>query len=523
MDKCNLHKKEDSLKILEFKIKQQEELEQKQLLTFFDRKWLIDNNLAKSLINFWDGNPYEMLNDLYPNKFKEWQLIDLPKGFWIGKSSSEALEALKWIIEEKEKLTEEQILQVYNKGWLIKHRLKIPLLEHWDANIYMMLNDLYPNRFKEWQWSSLKNEYWRKSTPFIALKELRWLIEEKKRLTKEIALEVVDLNWLAKNKFIIPLRLYWAGNPQKMLNDLYPGTFNIDQLSQSLTKRKALTRLKWILEEKERLTDEQIYQEFSTTWLIKNKLYIPFKNFWGSNPYEMINDLYPNRFKAWLFKKVPKGYWTKITALKALKWTIEKKEQLIEEQVPQRTDIQWFEKNKLIVPLRKIWSGSPYKMINDLYPNRFKAWQFRKVPRGFWTKEKILEALKWTIEEKEQLTDKELMMVFSVDWLRKHRLIHHLATYWDYSPFKMLDDLYPGRFREWDFKRTPKNFWTKEKALAAFSWTIKEKEQLNEEQILQKINLDWVKQHKLLTPYQRYWNGNLHKMLNDLYKFSYLN
>ncbi|KYG33861.1 hypothetical protein [Bacillus gaemokensis] len=519
MDKFQLWTKEDGLKVLELKIEQQEKLTQKQLLAFFDKKWLIKNDLAIPLIKYWNGSPFEMLNDLYPNQFKEWQLKDLSKGYWIGKSSSEALEALRWIIEEKEQLTEEQILQVYNKGWLIKHRLKIPLLEHWNANTYEMLNELYPNRFKVWQWDSLKNEYWRKSTSLTVLEELKWLIEEKNHLTKESVLKVVDLNWLKKNKFIIPLRLYWEGNPQKMLNDLYPDTFRKDQFSKFWTIEKALTTLQWILEEKEQLTEEQIYQEFSTNWLIKNKLNTPLKNFWGSNPYKMINDLYPNRFKEWLFKNVPKDYWTEKTALKALKWTIEEKEQLIEEQVPQRTDIKWFERNKLAVPLRRFWSSSPYKMINDLYPNRFKAWQFPKVPRGFWTKEKVLEALKWTIEEKEQLTDKELMMIFSANWLRKHRLVQHLVTYWDYSPFKMLDDLYPGHFKEWDFKRAPKNFWTKEKALEAFSWTIKEKEQLTEEQLLQKINRDWVKQHKLLTPYQRYWNGNPHKMLSDLYQY----
>lgn len=42
-------------------------------------------------------------------------------------------------------------------------------------------------------------------------------------------------------------------------------------------------------------------------------------------------------------------------------------------------------------------------MINDLYPNRFKEWEFTKAPNKFWTKEKALQALKWTIEEKEKL------------------------------------------------------------------------------------------------------------------------
>ncbi len=46
------------------------------------------------------------------------------------------------------------------------------------------------------------------------------------------------------------------------------------------------------------------------------------------------------------------------------------------------------------------WNSSPFAMINDLYPSRFKEWEFLMTPNNFWTKEKALEALKWTIEEK---------------------------------------------------------------------------------------------------------------------------
>ena len=34
------------------------------------------------------------------------------------------------------------------------------------------------------------------------------------------------------------------------------------------------------------------------------------------------------------------------------------------------------------------WNGSPYAMINDLYPNRFKEWELTMTPNKFWTKEK---------------------------------------------------------------------------------------------------------------------------------------
>lgn len=53
--------------------------------------------------------------------------------------------------------------------------------------------------------------------------------------------------------------------------------------------------------------------------------------------------------------------------------------------------------------LKRKYDNSPYAMINDLYPNRFKEWEFTKAPNKFWTKEKALQALKWTIEEKEKL------------------------------------------------------------------------------------------------------------------------
>ncbi|MRC19089.1 hypothetical protein GH866_26335 [Bacillus thuringiensis] len=44
-------------------------------------------------------------------------------------------------------------------------------------------------------------------------------------------------------------------------------------------------------------------------------------------------------------------------------------------------------------------------------------------PVNFWTKSIALEALRWTIEEKEQLTDKQLLSVYGEKWLKKHKLI----------------------------------------------------------------------------------------------------
>lgn len=87
-----------------------------------------------------------MLNELYPRMFKEWEFKFTPTGFWNKKR---ALEALKWTIEEKEKLTEEQLLRIFTQRWLVKHKLCTPLKRYWNGSPYEMLNALYPNRYSK--------------------------------------------------------------------------------------------------------------------------------------------------------------------------------------------------------------------------------------------------------------------------------------------------------------------------------------------------------------------------------------
>ncbi|MBJ8055855.1 hypothetical protein JDS87_29220, partial [Bacillus cereus] len=67
-----------------------------------------------------------------------------------------------------------------------------------------------------------------------------------------------------------------------------------------------------------------------------------------------------------------------------------------------------------------------------------------RAPRGFWTKEKALEALKWTIEEKEKLTNEELIRVYSRRWIINQGLRMPLDRFWNKKPHTMLSELYPN-------------------------------------------------------------------------------
>ncbi|MGA5662836.1 DUF4046 domain-containing protein [Bacillus bombysepticus] len=330
-----------------------------------------------------------------------------------------------------------------------------------------------------------------------------------------------------KEKLIIKYKLggllsvKYNGSPYEMINDVYPDCFKewVFKMTPKnyWTKATALEALKWTIEEKEKLTDNELLEVYNVHWLSSHKLNSPCRIFWKGIPYIMINELYPNRFKEWEFKKTRSNSWTRKKALKALKWVIEEKEQMDNRQIRIKISVLWLAQKGLRTPLERYWNDSPFNFINELYPCRFKEWEFQMTPKNYWTKERALEALKWTIEEKEKLTKEQLIQVYNRKWIINQGLRTPLERFWNNSPYAMLNKTYPGKFKEWELNRVPCGFWTKERALEALKWTIEEKEKLTKEQLIQVYNRKWIINQGLRTPLEKFWSSNIHAMLNELY------
>ena len=58
------------------------------------------------LLLCFNNSPYDALNSVYPNKFKLWELKKINKGIWNKEMGKEAV---KWLIEEKLKFSDEEI------------------------------------------------------------------------------------------------------------------------------------------------------------------------------------------------------------------------------------------------------------------------------------------------------------------------------------------------------------------------------------------------------------------------------
>ncbi|MGH0610131.1 DUF4046 domain-containing protein [Bacillus cereus] len=380
--------------------------------------------------------------------------------------------------------------------------------------IYQEILDGKRRRFPPNTWSDDQdNNLARRVIKYLIENVLKW--DEKKIIS----------DW--KEKLIIKYKLggllsvKYNGSPYAMINDVYPDYFKewVFKMTPKnyWTKGTALEALKWTIEEKEKLTDNELLDVYSCHWLSNHKLNSPCRIFWKGIPYIMINELYPNRFKEWEFKKTRSNSWTRKKALKALKWVIEEKEHMDNQQIRIKISVLWLAQKGLRTPLERYWNDSPFNFINELYPGRFKEWEFQMTPKNYWTKERALEALKWTIEEKEKLTKEQLIQVYNRKWIINQGLRTPLERYWNNSPYAMLNDTYPRKFKGWELNRVPCGFWTKERALEALKWTIEEKEKLTKEQLIQVYNRKWIINQGLRTPLEKFWNSNIHTMLNELY------
>ena len=242
----------------------------------------------------------------------------------------------------------------------------------------------------------------------------------------------------------------------------------------------AIKVTKYLIEEELKLSDEELKEKLSIRLFASNSLGGMLCTCFNCSPYQAINTAYPNKFKEWEFNASPKNFWNREKSIEATKWLVEEKLKLSDKELTEQLSGKLFEDNGLGGMLNICFNNSPYQAINTAYPNKFKEWEFKLVPKNFWTKEKGVEATKWLVEEKLKLSDKELTEQLSGKLYEDNGLGGMLDTCFNDSPYQAINTAYPNKFKEWEFRLVPKNFWTKEKGIEATKWLVEEKLKLSD-------------------------------------------
>lgn len=246
--------------------------------------------------------------------------------------------------------------------------------------------------------------------------------------------------------------------------------------------------MKYLIEEKLKLSDDEIKENISTAFFKDNKLSTMLCSCFESSATKAIDFVYPKRFKEWEFKNTPMSYWNKEKAIEATRWLIEEKLKLTEEELKEQLSVKLFKDNKLLSILTLFFNGSPYNAISSVYPRKYKPWEFNNCPKSYWTTEHGIESIKWLLEDKLKFNDEQIKNQFNVDLLKKYNLLGMLDSCFNNSPWKAINSTYPGRFKPWELNQVPRSYWNKENSINAVKWLVEEKLKLTDDELKEKLS-----------------------------------
>ncbi|MBK0006213.1 MULTISPECIES: hypothetical protein [Priestia] len=116
-------------------------------------------------------------------------------------------------------------------------------------------------------------------------------------------------------------------------------------------------------------------------------------------------------------------------------------------------------------PPAMLYGWNYYEVIDNAYPEKFKPWQFQQTPDKYWEgeegKRRAIEAVRYVIEEKMKIPMEEIPFQVNFNFFRQHGL-GGAFTLLGYSPFQIVEAIYPSVFRPWQFAHVPMNCWKNE-------------------------------------------------------------
>lgn len=426
--------------LIEEKLKLDDAMLKEKMSQLFFKK----NKLGGMLSIVFGSSPFSAIDNAYPNRFKPWEFENVPNDFWTVESG---IEATKWLLKDKLNYSDNEIIQHLSYALFKKHGLSGMIHHCFDGSPFLAINNAYPDRFKPWQFQQVSANFWTRENAALATK---WLFEEKLCVPRESICEIASQKLFNAHSLGGMLMVVFNGSPYEAINNAYPNEFkpwgfkSVGSLFWNKQTASMLTRK--IIEEDLKLTDDVLKEKLSANFLKENGLG-QLLSYFKSSTFLLIDNAYPGKFKPWEFNQVGPKFWTLENAIVATKWLIEEKLCLSDEMVKQQLSTQLFRDNKLAGMLSHVFNGSAFNAYNAAYPNKFKPWEFKVVPRNFWNPESSAEATRWLMQERLNIDTKDIRDISNLRQLfSSNGLGGMVATQFNNNPKLALKNAYPELF-----------------------------------------------------------------------------
>jgi len=411
------------------------------------------------------------------------QIKRFPRNFWKNDFSLDYADELgKYVINKFLDDDTNKILNEYDCKFVNKVRLH-SALKLFNGSAFEYIDFLYPNRFKPWDFKKTPNAYWNDEN---GIKATKWLIEDCLKWNETDVKEKLCYKTFASHNLNGMLAILYNDSPYMALNAAYPDKYKPLDFKYSPNNNLFKNNLQEINKEK--------FNQYSPIEI-----------------YEKVLSKQINQF--------PAGFWENDFSLdyaKELgKYAINKFLDNDNTKILNEYGTN-FINNIGLYSILKLFKNA-FEYIDFLYPNRFKPWDFKKTPNAYWSDENGVKATKWLIEDYLKWNETDVKEKLCYKTFASHNLNGMLAILYNDSPYKALNAAYPDKYKEWDLKRVPINFWkNRENVKNALKWLIEDKLNLSPKEIPKKLTTSLIKKYGL-SGLLRWYKGIPFDILIELY------
>lgn len=328
----------------------------------------------------------------------------------------------------------------------------------WDlpsVEIYKMILNNSLNKFPNGYWTSEDSKkHAKECTLFLIEDILKWDDSEIRAHFKLDLLKKYHLGGMAKQVF--------NKSPFLVIDNAFPNRYQPWELGSVpksyWNEETGIMSVLWMIE-RSRLPVSQITRVTFQEYGLINMLNIVFN---GSSSKALMKTLKNEKpLMPWEFKTVPSNFWDKETGVAAVKWLVEEKLCLNDEDLKKALSQKMFFDNGLRGALNIVFNGSPYEAISAAYGEKFKPWEFNQVPLNYWNPNTVKEAIYWLIEDKLKWSHNEITQNLSKKIFFDNGLGSMLEKYFNGSPYEALNFAYPDCYHPKEMKNKPRRLKTK--------------------------------------------------------------
>lgn len=208
---------------------------------------------------------------------------------------------------------------------------------------------------------------------------------------------------------------------------------------------------RYVIEEVYCLTEDTVAKEIRYNMFVKNKLSRMMKVVYNDVLFNLVDHVYPNKYKAWELSCAPMGFWAKKeNRREAVKW-IRKKYNWTEEEFVRNITTEML-KGDGFSGLMNHYQDSLYSLVADNIDIEFMPWEMSRVGKNFWAEKKNrISAMHWLIK-KYGWSEEEFIKNINHEILKENGLRGLVNLKYGGNLYALISDIFPNRFSMSDFK-----------------------------------------------------------------------